>query len=289
MMHWFLKIFKSFTLFFILLPPIIVLSALGTWEKFSFVYHHPVFIALLVLLSLNVLVCSLSRWKKLRMKNAGDYMIHISIMVIIIGAFITGFLGFRGMMILGRGDNSNIITSYNGEIVHLPFSIHCNKFYVEFYPQGMPKSYITEGTIDEKKFSLSVNHPLKYKGLWIYQQAYDVDKRFSYAVFEISGEKIKFPLNKLINTGNLMLYIDKIERMGNNYIAHLYLIRKTGEHISGWMRAGESVGDITFKSVYIEYKTVLNVSYDPGLYIIIIGFILFAIATCLFIWEKGKK
>ena len=289
MVHWLLRIFKSFTLIFILLPIIIVLSALGTLEKFSFIYHHPVFIALLVLLSLNVLVCSLSRWKRLKVKNIGDYLIHVSIMVIIVGAFITGFFGFRGTMVLGRGDVSNTVVSHNGKVIHLPFAIHCNRFYIEFYPQGMPKAYITEGTVDGKSFSLSVNHPLKHGGLWIYQQAYDPDKRFSYAVFEISGEKIKFPLNKLINTGNLMLYIDKIERMDNKYIAHLYLIRKTGEHISGWMKAGESVGNIAFKDAHLEYKTILSVSYDPGLYIIIIGFILFTIATFLFIWEKGKK
>jgi len=289
MMHWFLKIFKSFTLLFILLPPIIVLSALGTWEKFSFIYHHPIFIALLVMLFLNILFCSLSRWKEIRMKNTVDYMTHISIIVIIIGAFITGFLGFRGTMVLGRGDSSNTITSYNGKIIHLPFSIHCNRFYIEFYPKGRPKAYITEGTIDGKRFSLSVNHPLKYKGLWIYQEAYDVDKRFSYAVFEISGKKIKFPLNRLINTGNLMLYIDRIERMKDKYIAHLYLIEKTGEHISGWIKAEEKIGDITFKGANIEYKTILDISYDPGSHIIITGFILFTIATFLFIWEKLKK
>src|SRR5205085_4606786 len=60
-------------------------------------------------------------------------------------------------------------------IQELPFTIHLNKFVVDFYSTGMPKLFASEVTIQDhetgKSFpaSIKVNQPLIYRGVAIYQ------------------------------------------------------------------------------------------------------------------------
>ena len=60
----------------------------------------------------------------------------------------------------------------------LPFSIELEDFRIEHYPSGMPKSFESTILIHDKdlkeplKKDISVNHPLIYKGLAIYQASF---------------------------------------------------------------------------------------------------------------------
>jgi cytochrome c biogenesis protein len=85
---------------------------------------------------------------------------------------------FRGNTMIPEGQNSNtaILQQANGVLIQeLPFTIHLNKFIVDFYSTGMPKLFASEVTIHDpetgKTFpaSIKVNQPLIYRGVAIYQ------------------------------------------------------------------------------------------------------------------------
>jgi cytochrome c biogenesis protein len=102
---------------------------------------------------------------------------------------------FRGNMPITEGQSSNtaLIPRSNGVLVQdLPFTIHLNKFIIDFYSTGMPKLFASEVVVRDhesgKTFpaTIKVNQPLIYKGIAVYQSS-----------FEDGGSKLKltgFPM-----------------------------------------------------------------------------------------------
>jgi len=89
-------------------------------------------------------------------------------------------LSFRGAITLPEGSTSNFIflNVRDGYLVQeLPFSVELKNFRVEHYDSGQPKSFESDLIIhDEGKPSfaatISVNHPLIYRGYAIYQASF---------------------------------------------------------------------------------------------------------------------
>ncbi len=110
----------------------------------------------------------------------GPYIIHVSILIILIGGIINSKLGFSGLMIIPEGEVSNqiFLRSKSHKTVRLPFALKCNKFILEIYESGMPKAYISKVTVidgDQRiPKTIEVNGPLDYKGMRFYQASYGI-------------------------------------------------------------------------------------------------------------------
>jgi cytochrome c biogenesis protein len=87
---------------------------------------------------------------------------------------------FRGNTTIPEGQDSStaILQQANGVLVQdLPFTIHLNKFIVDFYSTGMPRLFASEVVIRDhetgKSFpaSIKVNQPLIYRGVAVYQSS----------------------------------------------------------------------------------------------------------------------
>jgi cytochrome c biogenesis protein len=90
-------------------------------------------------------------------------------------------LSFRGGVTIPEGAGADVIflNIADGYLVQeLPFDIMLNKFRVEHYPTGQPKSFESDLTLIDKETqqkitqTISVNHPLIYKGVAIYQASF---------------------------------------------------------------------------------------------------------------------
>jgi cytochrome c biogenesis protein len=89
---------------------------------------------------------------------------------------------FRGNTRIPEGQASNTaaIPQADGVLVQdLPFTIHLNKFIIDFYSTGMPKLFSSEVTIRDHETGTSfpatirVNQPLIYRGVAVYQSGVD--------------------------------------------------------------------------------------------------------------------
>jgi cytochrome c biogenesis protein len=89
---------------------------------------------------------------------------------------------FRGNTMIPEGQSSAtaIINEPNGVLVQdLPFTIHLNKFIIDFYSTGMPKLFASEVTIRDHESGkvfparIEVNKPLIYRGVAVYQSSFD--------------------------------------------------------------------------------------------------------------------
>ncbi|MDX8408454.1 MAG: cytochrome c biogenesis protein ResB [Mariprofundales bacterium] len=137
-----------------------------------------------------------------RRHKMGYIFIHSAILVILIGGWLSVHYGFRGNMSVPEGGQEKEISFVQGTGVgHLtmPFLVQCNKFIINFFPNGMPKEFRSNLTIiDGGKPVLTrdiiVNDPLYYKGIRIFQ-----------ASFGDGGSKVDLKLFHLDGTGETSL------------------------------------------------------------------------------------
>ncbi|HEY8118366.1 MAG TPA: cytochrome c biogenesis protein ResB [Methylophilaceae bacterium] len=91
-------------------------------------------------------------------------------------------LSFRANMTLPEGNSANVafMRIRDGYLVQeLPFSIALKDFRIEHYATGQPKSFESDIVINDPDLkqplahTISVNHPLIYKGIAIYQSSFE--------------------------------------------------------------------------------------------------------------------
>jgi cytochrome c biogenesis protein len=113
------------------------------------------------------------RWTRL-----GVYGVHLSIVVLLIGALVGSLKGFEGYVNIPEGEAVDTIQQrYNGMPLKLPFSIRCEDFDVQFYETGAPKEFRSKLILLENgqpvlQKDIIVNDPIRYKGINIFQSSY---------------------------------------------------------------------------------------------------------------------
>lgn len=121
------------------------------------------------------------------LREAGNLVFHVSVVVVLVGVAASALLGYRGAAIVTEGDGfSNVLTQYDefssGSLFDRdqlpPFSLRLDDFSATFQtdgPQrGAPRSFEATGTVsrgisdDEEPFSIRVNHPLNVDGTSVF-------------------------------------------------------------------------------------------------------------------------
>ncbi len=370
-------------------------SLYNIFEKLGFMdmYHSWWFITLLILFSINLIICSLERlpriWKLVRepmnsmtseqlknfpihkeivlkgkiekvsetisfaLKSAGFknyrenreeksvhflaqkgnysrlgvYVTHFSILVILIGVILGMSLGFKGFLNLPEGAASNIAFLDNGMEIPLGFYIRCDNFDVEFYGRSdMPKEYRSLLTIieNEKEVlqkSITVNDPLKYKGITFYQASYGLrNENIGRGIFifkivsgsgqssnlhlrigdifqipdtNISGKIIDFsPALKIDSHGHAYTYASQM----NNPAVYVEFFDSGKHSFSGWiLRRYPETWQLPggHKVEFIDYWGVeftgLQVRKDPGVWVVYLGCIFMSLGLFIAFFISHRK
>lgn len=232
----------------------------------------------------------LNRWAHLSV-----YLIHFSVIIIIIGALIGAIWGYRGNMWIVEGQTSNTVLPFKSkEPIFLNFFVKLNKFTIEFYPDGTPKEYISNVTVVDGNQTIDalikVNSPFKYKGLSFYQANYDNIPEFKIKVRFKGGEKF-YTLNSLspvsIDDRYTIALDDFGEAHGLIYAKIIFFDSETGQQIPGIIIKGFPHFNIPIDKdrlqIFLEdiekvtYVSGLQVKKDPGIPVVYVGFILIII------------
>ena len=90
-------------------------------------------------------------------------------------------LSFRGNVTIPEGMSADVVFLNVGEgylVQDLPFTVALKKFHIEHYTTGQPKSFASDIVVTDKatgesiQRTITVNHPLIYKGIAIYQASF---------------------------------------------------------------------------------------------------------------------
>ncbi len=229
---------------------------------------------------------------KARWSYFSVYVVHFSLLVIILGAIIGAAWGFRGQISLLEGEKTHQVTTWGKKrrTVSIPFEIRCDKFYIDFYPNGMPKEYrsdvtILEGGQEVLKGSIRVNGPLSYKGITFYQSSYNT-------FAEVKVRLLKGPREKTLTIQPFGQAEWKEERITIGLLdfqqahglpaARIWLQVQGEAPMAFWIlgrhprRIETPAGPviITMLEARPIYATGLQVKKDPGVWVVWLGFIL---------------
>jgi len=108
----------------------------------------------------------------------GVYMIHASILLVLLGFILDAFLGIEGTMTIMEGESDHLLYLQGEKGVRkLDFDVRCDRFLLSLYDTGAPKMYRSDLTFlkngkDLHKDTLLVNHPIAFGGLRFYQASY---------------------------------------------------------------------------------------------------------------------
>jgi len=257
------------------------------------------------------------KWSKTRL---AVYLTHLSILIILSGALIGTFFGFRGSMNIVEGTGLNFAISDEGKAIPLGFEVRCDKFEVEYYENsGMPKAYrsylriIENDQIVKENIVIEVNQPFTYKGITFYQASYGfqptehAEFRFTYVdktgkQYDINArfeEKFKIPgtsVTASVIDFSPALGVDEEGRLFNMSTdminpAVLVVFEEKGNKTQQWILSKipetweTPYGKLRFNELWGVQFTGLQVRQDPGVPLIYVGSILMCIGLfiCLFL------
>ncbi|MDH7601181.1 MAG: cytochrome c biogenesis protein ResB [Armatimonadota bacterium] len=258
----------------------------------------------------------------------GPYITHLSVLVVFVGAVIGGFLGSGGTMIITEGESAGVYWSdSNTHPVELGFVIHLRRFEISTDDHHRPTAYrswveVREDGKPTSRHVIDVNRPLAYKGVAFYQSSCGLDS-FILRIESSQGKFawVRFDLTDLTGAQDLLKTVD----VGGKKIA-VYLHNAVpdyvgGERINGsdlplnpacdllvsdrfhkeegingwtrlgWLQVGDSVG---YKGWRIKLAkavpyTVLDVSRNPGLPIVYVGFVLVVVGVFLSFYVPHRE
>ena len=130
--------------------------------------------------------------EKGRFSLFGVYLVHLSVLLILIGSIIGSLFGFEAYVNIPEGESINQVRLRKSQAVRaLPFDVRCDRFSVQFYDNGAPKEYRSDLAFVENgkvaiQGSLLVNHPITFEGITFYQSSYR----------PIAGDKVRIKLTK---------------------------------------------------------------------------------------------
>ena len=116
--------------------------------------------------------------EKGRWTRFGVYTVHLSVVLLLVGGLIGSIFGFDGWVNIPEGESVSQIRLRSQErVLQLDFEIRCDDFDVSFYETGAPKEFRSSLTILEQgrevlKKDIIVNDPLRYKGVNMFQSSY---------------------------------------------------------------------------------------------------------------------
>ena len=251
------------------------------------------------------------RWTRL-----GVYGVHLSVLLLLIGGLLGSYFGFEGFVNIPEGETVDSIRVRNtNQIYPLNFKIRCDDFDVQFYETGAPKEYrssltILEGGKPVLKKDIVVNDPLRYKGINIFQSSYgalsakEVTLNFRssetgmvYSKSAAIGRSIRIPED----SGEFLIkdYRNTFNFRGRN-IGEVFIGTLTPSNGSPVqvilplrfpdfdnMRKGKWMVSATDPQ-YVYY-TGLQVTKDPSVWVVYIGFILMIIGCYITFFMSHQR
>ena len=243
----------------------------------------------------------------------GAYIVHLSILILAVGAVYGGTMGFKGFVAIVEGTAvDRVPLRGKNKAVKLPFTVQCDNFEVQYYPESQqPKDYFSDltvfrnGQIEQKK-RIEVNHPLIVDGIYFYQSSYGVDRGSTVTLqvldpagkvagpeitvaagqrFNVMGDPSTYQVEELIP--NIMAGRPgvKVAQFLGNTRRDFYLL----EAVPDRDRARRAPVYLSIKNTNIREYTGLQVAWDPGVPVIWLACIVMMLGLYIAFFVAHKR
>jgi len=249
----------------------------------------------------------------------GVYVVHLSILVIFVGAIIGSLSGYKGYVNIVEGTKINAVDGRNGQPIPLGFEILCEKFSVDFYKTGAPKEFRSILTVLENgrpvpgftQVKVIVNDPLTYKGITFYQSSYGQANEGSEHYFTVTPrtggapEKIAAREGGLVTlkdgtTFKLLEATQEVRQFAPGFSGPAARIEVTPKGVApqtfisfkNFPEMNAQRGDVLifgYEGTNARMYTGLQVAKDPGVWVVWLGCTLMLIGLFIAFFMSHKR
>jgi len=243
----------------------------------------------------------------------GAYIVHLSILILAIGAVYGGMMGFKGFVNIAEGTAiDRVPLRGKNTAMKLPFTVKCDDFRVEYYPgTQQPKDYSSDlvvyrnGEVEQTK-TIEVNHPLIVDGIYFYQSSYGVDRNSTVTLqafdpagnvagpditvaagqnFNVMGDPSDYQIEELIPSITAGRPGVKVAQFLGNTNRNFYLVEAAPD------RDKTRGGSVYFKikSTNIREYTGLQVAWDPGVPVVWLACIVMILGLYIAFFVAHKR
>ena len=222
-------------------------------------------------------------------------IVHISMILILLGAVLGAIGGFNGQEIIPKSETFTVQNVINkGSFTTLPkINSRINDFWITYNPQTTIDqfysnlSFLNNSGKEISNQTISVNHPAKYKGVTYYQTDWNLvglrlkindNKIIQYPLISPLATKEKIWISWIPFSND---FTDGITILINNLQGYISLYNSTGEFITN-LELNETI-DIQQKITLIDIisSTGLQIKTDPGITTIYTGFAFLMTSTLI--------
>jgi cytochrome c biogenesis protein len=239
--------------------------------------------------------------------RSGVYIVHVSILIIFIGAIIGSLFGSKGSIMIPEQSVADFYYEFgSGERLPTGFDLRVDGFYLSYYDNGAPKEYRSDLVVLENgqeilKKSIVVNDPLDYKGLTFYQSSYEALQEYVITIqnqnngnrktfIALPGREIKWQ-----EAGVTFGIVNQLQpdRWGR-YRLKIWFSDDKGEPSVFWVDGATVVSVERPGAVYAfeskqRFATGLQVAKDPGVWPVYIGCTLMLLGLIVAFFLSHKR
>ena len=253
-----------------------------------------------------------------RWSRFGVYVVHLSLLIIFIGAIVGALFGFKGMINIPQGGTVDyIFLRGKHEPMKLDFSMRCDSFTVRFYPSGAPEEFRADLTFiksgrEEMSSMVRVNDPISYGGITFYMSTYGrtLSDTITFELTEKGNEK-KHSLSgspqgdfQLPGGGSFAVvdYRSDLMNFGPAVKVHLHGVKSDRDSFWVFKKQPPFIKrpDIPyeFQLIHVEeaYYPGLQANRDPGVWLVYTGFCLMVVGLVMsffcshrMLWVQKRK
>lgn len=246
------------------------------------------FIALVVMFSLNLAVCAVDRLvRRTRAKAAkkfGPDIVHLALLVLIAGGLVTALARQEKDFSMNEGQEIQLSTRYTIKLLTFEFLK---------YENGSPRAWIStvdvyrDGAREAAAFPIRVNHPLRLRGVTVYQTTWENQATFVF--HDRTGAEVTARIGQGFEDGGSFWFLSDVVEEGASQKA---LFREYKGHTLVSMKklaVAETLGPYTLVSVTRKMATGLRAVNDPGFVPVLIGVALLALGLALTFLQKSEQ
>ena len=220
-----------------------------------------------------------------RFSYFGVYIVHLSFLLILIGASIGSILGFEAYVNIPEGETIAQVAlrkSADHEHKDLGFQVRCDKFSIDYYEDGRtPKEYRSDLSFwdqNKKIFEapLLVNHPIKFRGINFFQNSWGTivgnqvkiritrsDKESEPQVIDLEkGQPVELPDHK----GKFFITSARSDFMRLGPAVGLVIKPDQGEIIRFWLFLNEKTIREKMPNIFERFETLNPAAYKPYIF-----------------------
>ena len=240
------------------------LSSLIGLVRLDRFFTSPLFCAPVFLFSVNLGACAVdrvvSRQRNRARRRYGPDLIHVGLLLLIAAGLVTALGRAEKTWPLAVGDEAAISPAYTLRLLSLQ---------ALRYDSGMPKAWISRvsvtrnGVREIASFPIEVNHPLRLRGVRVYQSSWDTEGILELA--DPEGRLVKASTGQGFQDGDSFWYFAETKQ-GVHGLGAVFQEYKGRALVSARSLApGDVIGPFTVRSVSQREVTGLKAVRDPGL------------------------